>query len=212
MARGVINDLIGVCFGRWTVIRRAGSDKYGKAAWLCRCVCGVEKVLRSAVLRHGESTSCGCYRQEVRCRSKSHGCAHHANRSPEYSAWSSMVARCTNMKNPYFSNYGGRGIGVCRRWRKSFENFLADMGSRPSALHSLDRIDNSKGYGPANCRWATKREQQRNTRANRKVTLNGQRKCVSEWSAQNGLKVSTVYGRLARGWTMRRALGVAVSV
>lgn len=85
--------------------------------------------------------------------------------SPTYQSWQHMVHRCTNPSNSAFHCYGGRGIGVCDRWR-TFENFLADMGERPPGL-TLDRIDNSKGYEPGNCRWATKRAQSFNRRTNR---------------------------------------------
>lgn len=82
----------------------------------------------------------------------------------EYNAWQAMIQRCRNANHQAFKNYGGRGILVCDRWQRSFENFIADVGPRPSASHSLDRIDNERGYEPSNCRWATKSEQSKNTR------------------------------------------------
>lgn len=83
--------------------------------------------------------------------------------TPEYRAWSSLRARCTNSLNPAYSDYGGRGITVCKRWA-TFANFLIDMGLRPTPFHSIDRIDNDKGYGPDNCKWSTRLEQSLNKR------------------------------------------------
>lgn len=83
----------------------------------------------------------------------------------EYTAWKEMKRRCTsNPESRYFKDYVGRGIDVCPQWRDDFVRFLADVGRRPSSRHSLDRINNDRGYEPGNVRWATKSEQNRNTR------------------------------------------------
>lgn len=84
------------------------------------------------------------------------------NRTKTYGCWDGMIQRCTNRNSLAYQNYGGRGIYVCERWML-FENFLADMGVKPAGM-SIDRIDNSRGYEPGNCRWATKAEQQQNMR------------------------------------------------
>jgi hypothetical protein len=90
-----------------------------------------------------------------------------------YRAWNNLKKRCNNPNNISFVYYGGRGIKVCRRWKK-FENFIADMGLPPSEKHSIDRIDNDGNYEPSNCRWATREEQANNKSNNKFITHNGQ--------------------------------------
>jgi hypothetical protein len=121
------------------------------------------------------------------------------SQSHEYTSWEGIIARTTNPKNTYFRYYGGRGIKVCARWLK-FENFYADMGPRPSPKHTIDRVNNSLGYSPENCRWATRKEQQRNLRSNRIITVHGVSRCVSEWAERLGVKSHTIHGRMASGW------------
>lgn len=116
-----------------------------------------------------------------------------------------MVDRCENPQNKAFSHYGGRGIAVCARWR-SFKDFLTDAGSRPSPKHSIDRIDNDRGYEPGNVRWATQKEQTRNTRANKLLTFNGETLCMSEWAERTGIGSPTIRTRLVLGWSVADAL------
>jgi hypothetical protein len=120
----------------------------------------------------------------------------------EYAAWWAMVNRCSNPKHPDWPNYGGRGITVSDRWRQSFESFLDDMGPRPAAGYSLDRINNDGPYAPGNCRWATKREQARNMRTNTWLELDGQRKLTDEWAEVLGMSERTIYRRLRAGETL----------
>lgn len=125
--------------------------------------------------------------------------------SSENHTWQQMRRRCQNPTHPRYADYGGRGIGVCERWA-SFENFLADMGRRPSPTHTLDRINNDGNYEPSNCRWATKREQTLNSRHARMIEFNGRTQCMTDWAAEIGLKTTTLWQRLNLGWPVERAL------
>lgn len=125
--------------------------------------------------------------------------------SREYSVWVAMRTRCRCPTSQSYRDYGGRGIKVCARW-DLFENFLADMGPRPSRLHSLDRRNNNGDYEPSNCRWATRKEQLRNTRANRLLTHNGLTLPVAEWAERLGINANTIRVRLWEGFTTEAAL------
>jgi len=147
-------------FTRWLVLEDA---RVSTDFALCRCDCGAEKRIRAAVLRKGQSRSCGCLRREnAGTFFKTHGLSGH----PLYGTWMNMVKRCTDSAHHQFADYGGRGIRVCDRWTGSegCANFISDMGgSRPDGM-SLDRIDNDGDYEPGNCRWATKVQQAANSR------------------------------------------------
>ncbi len=127
----------------------------------------------------------------------------------EYSIWKDMKRRCSDKRRKSWKNYGGRDIRVCRRWAKSFEHFLADMGPRPSNAHSIDRIDNDGNYTPSNCRWATDLQQARNVRTNKRITYNGCTRCLTEWAEHIGIPPITFWTRyFLLGWTMERIIGV----
>ena len=121
---------------------------------------------------------------------------------PEYAALRDAVQRCTNRRCASWPRYGGRGIRVCERWLgpAGFDHFWDDMGPRPSPQHSIDRIDNDGNYEPANCRWATVRKQNRNTRANHRITIDGETMCLSAWCERYGVPLRRTSGRLAGGW------------
>lgn len=152
----IMQDLTGKVFGRWTVVGFSGRTKSGKIKWDCVCECGNRKAVSGCSLRGGRSISCGCFRVENQTK---HGLCG----TPEYIAWERMNARCNNPKDQSYEYYGGRGITICKEW-SDFSNFLSDMGERPSNKHSIDRIDNDKGYNRSNCKWSTKTEQNRNRR------------------------------------------------
>lgn len=192
-------DLTGKTFGRWTVTGRAGNrEGTRRAYWTCICACGTEKDVHGGSLMRGLSSSCGCLLREV---STKHG----GSSSPTYSSWESMKQRCLNPACPTYAYYGGRGIDVDPRWVESFAAFREDMGERPEGK-DLDRIDNSKGYWPDNCRWASRTEQMRNTRGNVVVSTEDGDICLKEAVDNAGIDYGTVRSRLRSGWDMQKAI------
>lgn len=119
--------------------------------------------------------------------------------TPEYMAWSAMLHRCSNPNSPFWKDYGGRGISVCAEWR-DYERFLKDVGKKPSPHHSLDRIDNNGDYSPGNVRWATWKQQIRNRRNTKFITVDGVTRSLPEWCEIRGLSLGTAWARVSRGW------------
>lgn len=199
-------DITGQRFGQWMVVKLAGRKPTTRGKhrllWLCRCACGNSGYLTSGTLRFGASKSCGCNRVEVALKNfRTHG----KTGSPEHVSWKAMHTRCVNPNQPEWHRYGGRGIKMCDRWRK-FENFLADMGQKPTPSHQLDRINTDGDYAPDNCRWATTVEQQRNKTSNHNLTFRGETKCISAWSEELSIPFRRISDRINRGWMVERAL------
>lgn len=202
-----IPDKTGARFGRWVVQDRAGSIK-NRAAWRCICDCGNERILSSATLTDGESLSCGCLHKE---RASAAARTHGRSRTRLYKVWTSMKRRCTAPKDSQYHLYGGRGITVCPEWMASFEAFAADVGERPQAGMSLDRIDNEKGYMPGNVRWATGSQQLSNTRRTIHVTYKGETMCMRDLSRRTGIAYMTLKQRLQKGWSVEAAVETPVN-
>jgi len=172
-------------------------------SWICQCDCGTTKIITSYRLMRGEK-SCGCIS------------GHGMSRDPIYSCWSGITYRGKGKsKEPCYAN---GDIHVCKRWMESFEAFYEDMGDKPSPKHSIDRIVNAKGYtcgkceeclsrgDTANCRWATKQEQSINRSVTRFITHGGETCTLTEWARRAGISVTTLAGRLDRGWTVQDAI------
>lgn len=195
-------------FGRLTVIGETVLGPRGHRQVICRCRCGNSKIVRIGHLIAGFVVSCGCYHKE---RQKAvplrHGHARVGKVTPEFRAWQHMNARCYDRNDKRFKDYGARGIRVCKRWRKSFKNFLKDMGRRPGSDYSLGRKNNNKDYTPSNCRWETPIQQANNKTTSRVWTFNGNRFTVAAWSKITGISSSLLRARVDRlGWSVRRAL------
>lgn len=197
-------------FGRLTVIQETDPIVFvsgPRRRFLCQCECSTVKPFTLQSLMNGKSQSCGCLRKEqLKERNTTHGHSVGGKRSPEHSAWHSMLQRCNNPKSKRYAEWGGRGITVCERWR-TFDNFLADMGTRPSLKHSLDRFPDTNGdYKPGNCRWATNSEQCNNKRNNRLLTHNGRTQTITEWGRESVVPLSAFRYRIESGWPIEEAL------
>jgi hypothetical protein len=202
---GKFIDLTGQRFGRLTAVERAKNNKGNKIGWLCICDCGNQTIVYANDLKRGHTKSCGCLYRDTR---KTINYIHGHNRinkiSPTYVTWYGMIQRCNNKNHIYYQNYGNRGIRVCEAWLK-FEGFLKDMGERPKGMF-IDRINNNRNYCKENCTWSTRKEQNRNKRNNRLITINNVTQCLAEWCEIYNLKYNTIKRRLYRGWTPEEAL------
>ena len=197
--RGHKYNLLTALFPSWEVPE--GSSGKMRIYWYCLCDCGNIHKATAASLRIGAVKSCGCL-HKTHCALTTHGLSRNPIYRTEFHTWQSMFQRTGNPNNPRYSDYGGRGISVGERWRgpRGFEHFIADMGTRPSKKHSLDRINNDGNYEPSNCRWATQDEQSSNKRSNRFVTAFGITKTITQWSKVYGVKGITIDSRLAARW------------
>lgn len=204
----LFENLTGKRFVRLVVISFAGKrvSPCGTVhyVWLCRCDCGACVTVFTLSLKRGATTSCGCRKSELTsARSKTHGMSD----SPEYGIWSGMLKRCFNKNNHAWADYGGRGISVYRGWlgKSGFLAWREYMGPRPSPLHEIDRINNDGNYEPGNVRWATTKQQTRNTRRNHMVEYQGHTKCIVEWEETLGFPHNVLAQRLNYGWSIERA-------
>ena len=151
-------------FGRLTALSsKRGPDK--RMRWRCRCDCGatIENV-RTASLINGNTKSCGCSRATFRRPVKGANYRHGAYHIQGFSSYRCMIRRCYNPNDIGYKDYGKRGIRVCRRWLIDPNNFLLDMGPKPTPAHTIDRKNNNKNYTSKNCKWSTRAEQNRNQR------------------------------------------------
>ncbi|CAG4889223.1 hypothetical protein R69919_00688 [Paraburkholderia gardini] len=199
-------NLVGKTFGRLTVLDDSRYDGQHRMVD-CTCSCGRSTNQPLYAVVDGRVVSCGCHRDAVsRERSTIHGQARKGMVSAEYKTWQEMRKRCENPKVEFYRHYGGRGIKVCDRWQ-DFENFFADMGSRPSADHSLDRYPDVNGnYEPENCRWATDLEQSNNRRNTPFIEYQGRTQSISDWARELGVKYYSLRNRIVNlGWPVEKA-------
>lgn len=200
-------DRTGHKYGRLTVIAMIPKPRGAKHLyWLCRCDCGSTVDVDSLHLGCGHTQSCGCLQKDRLALARTtHGATSAKGSIPEYGVWLNMKARCTHKSVDSYKYYGARGIKVCERWMK-FENFIEDMGRRPSDGHSIDRIDSNGNYEPSNCKWSDSFEQNNNRSNTRHLTYNGKTMSMFQWSREVGINPVRLHGRLAAGWSVERAL------
>ncbi len=192
-------DYIGRRFGRLTIV--SIGPKKGAHGYIvgCQCKCGNWCEKKIYDLTGGTTKSCGCLAAESRSKPRTHG----KTGTVEYKIWAKIKLRTENPNTRSYRNYGARGIKLCSLWRQSFDEFLAHVGLRPSPSHSIDRIDNDRGYEPGNVRWATREQQASNRRNTVMLTFNGVSKPQSVWEKETGVRVGS---RLKMGWSVEDAI------
>lgn len=185
--------------------RRDGFHRKRSVA-VYKCDCGKTFIRRCDTPK----TSCGCDTKrrmsESRSRQKPTRTTHGKSKTKAYRVWDAMIQRCCNVSSTSYKNYGGRGITICRRWRESFEMFYQDMGDPPKGM-TIDRVDNSKGYAPDNCEWATASQQARNRRRTIWITIGEVTMCASDWEKQPGaMRRHAIVRRYKSGMNPREAV------
>lgn len=199
-------ELQGQRFGRLVAISRAENSKAGKTRWNCFCDCQIEVVCAASDLTSGHTTSCGCVHSEQIAERNVSNIQHGMCNSGLYRTWAAMKSRCTDINQPAYKDYGGRGITVCPEWLENFESFKNDMESSYQEGLTLDRKNNNEGYCKNNCRWATRKEQQRNRRNNVWINTPLGRMVASEAAERFRLSRNVIYQRIRKGWPEERLL------
>lgn len=207
---------IGLTVGKLTVTGVENGCTPSRSRWILRCCCGreVKRTPYDLLVRRksklGIPASCGCV---LYCALRQHNLGprgsnyqHGRSHTSIHGIWTNMIMRCHNQRATSFIHYGARGIRVCERWRESFDNFLKDVGERPSKRHSLDRINNNGDYEPGNVRWATASEQARNSSTALHLLVDGKKMCLRE--ALSHLRVShcSFYSRRKKGMSAEDAI------
>lgn len=203
-------QIAGERYGRLVAIERVAPHASGYTQWSFRCDCGVVTTKPVRDIRLGKIESCGCLLIEKRkVAHRSHGHTSGGAETPEYRCWKAVIARCCSPDRKDWHRYGGRGIKVCDEWRGNFASFLAHIGARPSLRHSIDRYPDKNGnYEPGNVRWATSKEQARNSRMNRIVDFDGASITLVELAERTGIKRERLAYRLNKGMDAAAAVGM----
>ena len=207
LSEGVIPPTPTLNAGYLTPLRYLGKRK-GFCMWECRCLCGSVYPYRGSV-KGPHSIRCrDCGKKSGGAVRTKHGLSRDRNGkpTPEHRAWTDMIRRCSNPRDKAYPRYGGRGITVCSEWESSFSSFFESVGFRPSKRHSLDRIDNSKGYYPENVRWATTHQQANNRRTNTVIRVGPVELTVTEWAKERSIPRNTLYHRIKMGMHPQKAV------
>ena len=203
------DDLTGIRYGNLIVLEKAESSKTGCARWRCRCeLCGSETVVFASHLKSGRTKMCSKCEKKRRV---THGLSH----DPIYTVWKAMLRRCETPESEHYRDYGGRGITVCEDWHdlRIFAEWAYSSGFDPTAEIgecTIERMDVNGNYRPDNCFWANMKAQGRNRRNNHLLQTTDGSKTITELSESAGILVTTVSGRLSRGWSVEAALNTPV--
>ena len=196
-------------YGRLITVERVkGPDGDFRQYWNCLCDCGAYKVIMAYSFVKSLTRSCGCLNRETLDLKVS---SSWKNKSRLYDIWRHIIIRCEDHKCRAYPRYGGRGIKICEEWKNDYESFKKwseDNGYNDTL--TIDRIDNNQGYNPSNCRWATRKEQQRNKTNNRLIEYNGETKCIGEWVEILGIRENVLRFRIENGWSIERAFTTPV--
>lgn len=188
-----LKDLTGQKFGYLIPLYIDKSQKHKRTCWVCKCDCGNITTVPTCYLTSGHTKSCGCFK--FASRNKKHGMRH----TRIYNIWCGMKKRCYDKNEPCYCLYGAKGITVCDQWLNDFLEFYNwSIQNGYNDELSIDRIDNSKGYSPNNCRWVTIAQQQRNKSNNVYLEYKGERKIIVQWCEELGIDKKLVYGRRSR--------------
>lgn len=201
--KGEYKSLTGMRFGMWLVgdmSQKPYRDPDGRqhsTEWWCTCDCGTVSSVAGYSLKSGESKSCGCRCSgDIGLRSVTHG----MRDTPEYGIWGGIKSRTSNPNNKSYKDYGSRHITMCHEWLNDFEAFYQHVGPRPSEDHSIERVDNEKGYQPGNVVWALRATQANNKRNSLRITIDGVTQTLAQWCHQLGRSYKTVHARIQDGW------------
>lgn len=191
-------------FSRWVFQFEVPKLNGERLKWRMRCKCGALRDVLASDIKIGKSVSCGCYQK---LRASEANLSHGMTGSTEHNSWRGAKERCYDTKHILYKRYGGRGIRMCDRWRNSFEDFLSDMGPKPSPNHQIDRYPNQNGhYEPGNCRWATRKEQCNNKTTNHLLSYKGRTQTMMQWSRELGINYYTLRSRKRIGYTDEQAI------
>lgn len=191
-------DMVGERHGSLTVMSRAENDGSGHTRWLCVCDCGEQAIVDGYALRTEHQTTCGkC--SNIGKRVQKHG----MYQTRLYHVWENMLSRCNNKNNPYYKNYGERGISVCNEWSdfECFYKWANDSGY--SSELTIDRIDNDRNYTPDNCKWSTRKQQQNNRRVCIYVETEEGKMTLKQYSEYYHIPYSTVRRHYKRGTLLK---------
>ena len=192
-----VKDKTGKRFGAVVVVKQVpGRNKSGHTLWLCICDCGETKVVVTNELRKNGISSCGCLTKNILSLANT---THGLSGTPEYNVWAEIKGRCTNPRHKEYHNYGDRGVHLCDSWKK-FENFIEDMGKRPSPRHQIDRENNDGDYEPGNCRWVLPLTNARNQRRSKYWFVNS----VRYESLRDAAVSEGVHHRVIESWCKGR--------